>query len=81
MGELAETAIDIGGTRVVTLQGGSGRPLLMLHDELGFPGWMRWDEDLAESHRFVIPLQRRFGSGSREQFVKVVSGFLGSSSA
>jgi pimeloyl-ACP methyl ester carboxylesterase len=63
--ELVEKVIDVGGIGVVTLQGGSGRPLLMLHDELGFPGWMRWNEQLAASHRFVVPLQPGFGRTPR----------------
>lgn len=63
--ESIEKVIDVGGIGVVTLEGGSGRPLLMLHDELGFPGWMRWNEALAGSHRFVVPLQPGFGRTER----------------
>jgi len=64
-GGLVENVIDVGGTGVVALEGGSGRPLLMLHDELGFPGWMRWNDDLAGSRRFWIPLQPGFGRTPR----------------
>ena len=64
-GGLVENVIDVGGTGVVALEGGSGRPLLMLHDELGFPGWMGWNDDLAGSRRFLIPLQPGFGRTPR----------------
>ena len=64
-GGLVEDVVDVGGTGVVVLSGGAGRPLLMLHDELGFPGWMGWNEDLAGSRRFVIPLQPGFGATPR----------------
>lgn len=60
-----EKVVDVGGVGVVTLEGGAGRPLLMLHDELGFPGWLKWNEALAPQHRFVIPLQPGFGRTER----------------
>jgi len=60
-----ERVIDVGGVGLVTLEGGTGRPLLMLHDELGFPGWMRWNAALADGHRFVVPLQPGFGRTER----------------
>ena len=41
-------------------------PLLMLHDELGFPGWMRWNRDARRrSHELVIPLQPGYGHTPR----------------
>ena len=36
MVELVEKVVEVGGVGLVTLEGGSGRALLMLHDELGF---------------------------------------------
>jgi len=66
--ELIEKIVDVGGVGVVTLEGGSGRPLLMLHDELGFPGWMRWNEALAAGRRFVVPLQPGFGRTPRVEW-------------
>lgn len=63
-----ERVVDVGGVGVVTVEGGSGRPLLMLHDELGFPGWMGWNEALAVSHRFVVPLQPGFGRTERVEW-------------
>jgi pimeloyl-ACP methyl ester carboxylesterase len=70
--QLIEKVVDVGGVDVVTLEGGSGRPLLMLHDELGFPGWMRWMEALAADHRFIVPLQPGFGRTPRVDWFKSV---------
>ena len=56
-----EETIKVAGTDLVVVKGGAGRPLLMLHDELGFPGWMNWNEALAKEHAFWIPLQPGFG--------------------
>jgi pimeloyl-ACP methyl ester carboxylesterase len=61
MTDCVETTVEVGGVGVVVLEGGAGRPLLMLHDELGFPGWMRWNRELAQTRRIVAPLQPGFG--------------------
>jgi pimeloyl-ACP methyl ester carboxylesterase len=66
--ESKEKVVDLGGVGVVTLEGGSGRPLLMLHDELGFPGWMHWNAALADRHLFVVPLQPGFGRTERVEW-------------
>jgi pimeloyl-ACP methyl ester carboxylesterase len=70
--DLMEKRVDVGGVGVVTLEGGSGRPLLMLHDELGFPGWMGWNAALAGGHRFIMPLQPGFGRTPRVDWFRSV---------
>lgn len=78
--EVTETLVDVGGIGVVTIEGGSGRPLLMLHDELGFPGWMGWNADLAGSRRIIAPLQPGFGRTPRVEWfgsVRDVAAFYG----
>lgn len=70
--EVTEKLVGVGGVGVVTLEGGSGRPLLMLHDELGYPGWMGWNVALAADRRFVIPLQPGFGRTPRVDWFKSV---------
>ena len=67
---LVETSVDLGDVSISMLRGGAGRPLLMLHDELGFPGWMRWNELLAEEHDFHIPLQPGFGRTPRVPWMR-----------
>jgi pimeloyl-ACP methyl ester carboxylesterase len=37
----------------------------MLHDELGYPGWMQWNEAIAADREMVIPLQPGFGKTPR----------------
>jgi len=39
-----ETTANIAGTELVLVKGGTGKPLLVLHDELGYPVWMTWNE-------------------------------------
>ena len=49
-----ESTIHVGGTGVSLLRGGSGRPLLVLHEELGHPGWFAWHKDLAQDHSLLL---------------------------
>jgi len=65
-----EETVKVGGTDLVVVKGGSGRPLLMLHDELGYPGWMTWNEALAENRKFLIPLQPGFGKTPRLEWIR-----------
>src|SRR5580704_3338351 len=51
------------------IKGGSGKPLLIFHDELGFPGWMTWNETLAHERTLLIPLQPGFGKTPRIDWI------------
>jgi pimeloyl-ACP methyl ester carboxylesterase len=65
-----ETTANIAGTDLVLIRGGRGKPLLMLHDELGYPGWMSWNEALAAEHELIIPLQPGFGKTPRLDWIR-----------
>lgn len=56
-----EVPINVGKSVMLTVQGGAGRPLLILHDELGYPGWMNWNVALGVTRAQIIPLQPGFG--------------------
>ena len=53
--------VEVAGTRINLVKGGSGAPLLVLHDEMGHPGWLRWHEALAQNHTLYIPWHPGFG--------------------
>ncbi len=65
-----EEEIQVGDACLVTLRGGSGRPLLVLHDELGFPGWCEWNRQIATRRELVIPLQPGFGRSERIDWIR-----------
>jgi pimeloyl-ACP methyl ester carboxylesterase len=65
-----EETVKVAGTELVLVRGGSGRPLLMLHDELGYPGWVSWNDALAAEREFIIPLQPGFGKSPRLDWVR-----------
>ena len=43
-----EESHSVGADQLIVLKGGSGKPLLILHEELGYPGWMKWNGALSE---------------------------------
>ena len=65
-----EQKVQVADSELTLIKGGAGNPLLMLHDELGFPGWMPWNDALAESREFVIPLQPGFGKTPRLDWIR-----------
>lgn len=64
-----EETIQAARVALSVIRGGSGKPLLIFHDELGYPGWMAWNERLAENRELIIPLQPGFGKSSRIDWV------------
>ena len=56
-----QTSVKAANAEIVVVRGGTGKPLLILHDELGYPGWMTWNERLADRRELLIPLQPGFG--------------------
>ena len=43
-----EERLHVAGGEMQVLKGGSGDPLLVLHDEMGQPGWLQMHEELAK---------------------------------
>jgi len=65
-----EETVAAAGVELALLRGGSGKPLLILHDELGYPGWMAWNEKLAQDRTLLIPLQPGFGKTPRIDWIR-----------
>ncbi|MGQ4808511.1 2-succinyl-6-hydroxy-2,4-cyclohexadiene-1-carboxylate synthase [Candidatus Entotheonellaceae bacterium PAL068K] len=61
MDNWSETTARVAGTELALVKGGSGQPLLVFHDELGYTGWMRWNEELAKERELIMPLQPGYG--------------------
>jgi len=56
-----EEMIELAGTSVQMVKGGTGEPLLVLHDEMGHPGWLRFHEALSQKFTLYIPSHPGFG--------------------
>jgi pimeloyl-ACP methyl ester carboxylesterase len=64
-----ETTIKAANAELAVVRGGTGKPLLILHDELGYTGWMAWNEWLAAKHDLIIPMQPGFGKTAKVDWV------------
>jgi pimeloyl-ACP methyl ester carboxylesterase len=60
--EWTRETVRVGGNDITCVKGGSGKPLLVLHEEIGHPGWLRWHSELARSRTVLIPLHPGFGT-------------------
>ncbi len=72
-----EQSLNFDGTQLVMVKGGSGKPLLMLHDELGYPGWMTWNESLAHDRTLYIPLQPGYGKTPKLDWIRTYRDLAG----
>ena len=59
-----EQTIEVDGLAVQVVKGGSGDPLLILHEELGHPGWMNYHEALSQSFELTVPSHPGFGGSA-----------------
>ena len=64
-GAFTEEFVEAAGVRIQLRRGGRGAPLLVLHGELGVPGWLRAYEQLAEPFTVYVPSLPGFGQSAR----------------
>jgi pimeloyl-ACP methyl ester carboxylesterase len=67
-----ETTFRSASDTIHALTRGSGRKLLVLHDEMGYPGPLRWEATLAETRQLIVPLMPGFGRVPRVDWVRNV---------
>lgn len=72
-----EGTVKVDGTNLVVLKGGSGKPVLVLHEELGFPGWLKWNAELAKKRTLLVPLHPGFGRTDRAEWISSVRDLAG----
>ena len=70
---VVEELVEVGGSKVHLLRGGSGPPLLYLHSIEGNLGWLPWMEQVAESATVYAPTHPGFGASERPEFLESVS--------
>ena len=56
-----ERMVEAAGTTVQVVKGGVGRPLIVLHDEMGPPGWLNFHESLAQDFSIIAPTHPGYG--------------------
>jgi len=68
-GTWTEEILELAGTKIQMVKGGSGDPLLVLHDEMGPPGWLGFHEELAKDHTLYIPSHAGFGATDKLDWI------------
>jgi pimeloyl-ACP methyl ester carboxylesterase len=64
-----EAFVEAAGVRIQLRRGGTGAPLLVLHGELGVPGWLRAYERLARHFTVYVPSLPGFGQSARPDWI------------
>ncbi len=68
-GACTEAILDAAGVRIELRRGGAGAPLLVLHGELGVPGWLRAYAQLARHFTVYVPSLPGFGRSARPDWI------------
>lgn len=69
--------VQVGDTDLAIIRGGHGNPILVLHEEMGYPGWLQWQTDLGEHRNLVIPMHPGFGVTERLDWMSSVRDLAG----
>lgn len=72
-----EEIVRVAGSDLIVVNGGAGRPLLVLHEELGHPGWLKWHQALAQKRTLLIPLHPGFGRTERAEWILNIRDMAG----
>jgi pimeloyl-ACP methyl ester carboxylesterase len=73
MADWKEEVTRVAGTDLAIIKGGRGKPLLVLHEELGHPGWLNWHDALSEERTLIIPIQPGMGNSPRVEPIRTVN--------
>lgn len=68
-GAFGEEFVEAAGLRIHLRRGGTGAPLLVLHGELGAPGWLRAYAKLAQHFTLFVPSLPGFGQSARPDWI------------
>jgi pimeloyl-ACP methyl ester carboxylesterase len=68
-GGFTATFVEAAGLRIQLRRGGSGPPLLVLHGELGVPGWLAAYAELARDFTVHVPSLPGFGQSARPDWI------------
>ena len=67
-----ERFVEIAGGQLELLEGGRGDPLLVLHHDIGNPGWLPFYQALAQSSQVVVPSHPGYGRSERLDWLRSV---------
>jgi pimeloyl-ACP methyl ester carboxylesterase len=67
-----ESFVEVAGGKVQMLRAGSGRPLVVLHHDVGNPGWLPFYDTLADGFAVHVPSHPGFGRSDRPEWMRTV---------
>jgi pimeloyl-ACP methyl ester carboxylesterase len=67
--DYTDELIEVAGTTIQMLQGGSGAPLLVLHGAGGNPGWLPYHQALAQQYTVYAPSHPGYDRSSRPDWI------------
>lgn len=68
--EWKEQTLRVGGGGLTVVQGGTGQPVIVLHEELGDPGRLQWHNELSHSRTLMIPQHPGFGKSPQVKWIR-----------
>tara|TARA_A100001037_G_scaffold265523_1_gene257057 strand:- start:6242 stop:7039 length:798 start_codon:yes stop_codon:yes gene_type:complete len=75
--EFKEENLTVLGGQLTMRTSGSGDPLLILHGELGFPGWMNYHQELSKRYKVMAPSHPGYDESDRLDWAMKVSDLAG----
>ncbi len=72
-----QESIEVAGANIQVVKGGSGDPLLLLHGEMGYHGWLRHHEALAQNNTLHVPTHPGFGASPRLDWIMNIRDLAG----
>ena len=70
-------ARELAGIQTTLATGGDGDPVIVLHDETGHPGWLRWHESLSQDFALTIPMMPGYGGTARLEWAMTMRDIAG----
>ncbi len=65
-----EEALLVAGGKVRLLRGGHGKPLVVVHHDIGSPGWIPFYQQLAERYTVWVPDIPGYGQSERPEWAR-----------
>jgi pimeloyl-ACP methyl ester carboxylesterase len=68
----AETTVEVAGIKLHLARAGNGRPVLVLHHDIGSPDRLEFYDALARRHSVLVPHHPGYGRSERPQWLRNV---------